>query len=110
MTRQIKRYTVEQFMYTTKVSAISFSHDETNILVSCNRTGIFNAFAIPTFGGPMRQLTYSSDDDIRAISYFPNDSRIVYARDKGGIESRHLCVLEESGRHVDLTHGHGIKA
>ncbi len=58
----------------------------------------------------MRQLTFSTADDIRAVASFPNDSRIVYARDKGGIESRHLCVLEKDGRHIDLTHGTGIKA
>lgn len=97
-------------MDTTRVSGISFSHDETSILVSSNKAGIFNAFSVPIAGGAMKQLTFSSDDDIRAVAYFPKDSRIVYARDKGGIESRHLCVLEEDGRHIDLTHGTGIKA
>lgn len=58
----------------------------------------------------MEQLTFSTDEDIRVVACFPNDSRIVYARDKGGIESRHLCVLEADGRQFDLTHGTGIKA
>lgn len=108
--RPVKRYSIEQFMQTTRVSASFFFHDEKSILVSSNKTGVFNAFAIPTCGGPMRQLTYSTDDDIRAVSAFPNDPRIVYAIDKGGIESRHLCVLEEGGKHVDLTSGEGVKA
>lgn len=89
---------------------MSISHDERSILVSSNRTGVFNVFSVPVAGGPMRQLTFSTDDDIRAVAYFPKDARIVYARDKGGIESRHLCVLEEDGGHFDLTHGTGIKA
>jgi dipeptidyl aminopeptidase/acylaminoacyl peptidase len=108
--RQTPRYTIEQFMDTSRVSGISFSHDESSILVSSNQTGIFNVFSVPVTGGPMRQLTFSTGDDIRAVAYFPDDSRILYAHDKGGIESRHLCVLEEDGRHVDLTHGTGIKA
>ena len=110
MAKQTPRYTIEQFMDTTRVAGLSFSHDETSVLVSSNKTGIFNAFSVPIAGGPMKQLTFSTDDDIRGVACFPNDSRIVYARDKGGIESRHLCVLEEDGRHVDLTSGTGIKA
>lgn len=110
MVRQTNRYTIEQFMDTPRVSGLAFSHDESSILVSCNKTGIFNVFSVPVAGGPMRQLTFSTSDDTRAVACFPNDSRIVYARDKGGIESRHLCVLEEDGRHVDLTQGTGIKA
>ena len=108
--RQTTRYTIEQFMDSTRISGISFSHDERSILISSNQTGIFNVFSIPVMGGPARQLTFSTSDDVRAVACFPNDGRIVYARDKGGIESRHLCVLEEDGRHVDLTHGPGIKA
>lgn len=108
--RHTTHYTSEQFMNTSRVSGISFSHDERSILVSSNQSGIFNVFSVPVAGGPMRQLTFSTADDTRAVAYFPNDSRIVYARDKGGIESRHLCVLEEDGRHVDLTHGTGIKS
>ena len=110
MEPQTPRYTIEQFMDTSRVSGLSFSHDETFILVSSNKTGIFNAFSVPVTGGPVRQLTFSTDDDIRGVACFPNDSRIVYARDRGGIESRHLCVLEEDGRHVDLTGGPGTKA
>lgn len=97
-------------MNTPRVSGISFSRDDSSILLSSNETGIFNAFSVPVSGGPMKQLTFSTDDEIRAVAYFPNDLRIVYAHDKGGIESRHLCVLEEDGRHVDLTEGTGIKA
>src|SRR5215216_2788350 len=110
MRRQIKRYTIEQFMDTSRVSGLVFSHDESSILVSCNKTGIFNVFSVPVAGGSMRQLTFSTSDDVRAVACFPNDSRFIYARDKGGIESRHLCVREEDGRDIDLTDGTGIKA
>ena len=97
-------------METKRVSGIAFSHDESSILVSSNETGIFNVFSVPVAGGRMRQRTFSTSDDIRTVACFPNDSRFVFARDKGGIESRHLCVLEEDGQQVDLTHGTYIKA
>ena len=110
MVNRIRRYTIQQFMDTSRVSGIAFSHDENSILVSCNQSGIFNVFSVPIAGGPMKQVTFSANEDIRVGASFPNDSRLVYARDKGGIESRHLCVLEADGRQVDLTHGAGIKA
>lgn len=97
-------------MQTTLISALSFAHDEKSILVSSNQTGIFNAFAIPVDGGPTRQVTYSTDEDIRAISCFPNDGRILYVKDTGGIESRNLYVVNEDGTHTQITFGAGAKS
>jgi Tol biopolymer transport system component len=82
-------------MHTAKISGISFSRDNSMILLTSNQSGIPNVFAVPIAGGQMRQLTFSTDEPIRALSYFPKDSRILYTRDKGGIESTHLCVLED---------------
>jgi dipeptidyl aminopeptidase/acylaminoacyl peptidase len=110
MPRRTQKYTIEQFMETKLVSTISFSHDEKSILVSSNQTGIFNAFTIPIDGGPMRQVTHSTDEDIRAVSCFPFDGRILYAKDIGGIESRCFCVANEDGTHTEITHGAGSKA
>jgi dipeptidyl aminopeptidase/acylaminoacyl peptidase len=110
MSRRTQKYTIEQFMETRLVSAISFSHDEKSILVSSNQTGIFNAFTIPIDGGPMHQVTHSIDEDIRAVACFPHDGRILYAKDTGGIESRHFCVAHEDGTHTEITHGSGSKA
>ncbi len=110
MQQRTQKYTIEQFMQTTLVSTISFSHDEKSILVSSNQTGIFNAFTIPVDGGPMRQITYSTDEDIRAVSCFPHDGRILYAKDTGGIESRNFWVANEDGTHTEITYGCGSKA
>lgn len=90
-------------MVTVRMSGISFSHDEQEILVTSNQSGVFNAYAIPISGGIPRQLTFSTDESIRALSFFPEDRRFLYVRDKGGVESRHLCVGEEDGREVELT-------
>jgi dipeptidyl aminopeptidase/acylaminoacyl peptidase len=102
------RYTIEQFMNTVKVSGISFSPDNSMILLTSNQPGISNAFAAPVNGGQMRQLTFSLDEPIRAISYFPKDSRILYTKDTGGIENTHLCVLEENGDETVLTCGERV--
>src|SRR2546423_4118250 len=106
----VRRYSVEQFMMAVRMSGISFSHDENEILVTSNRTGVFNAYSIPIRGGPQRQLTFSTAEAIKSLSYFPQDKRILYVRDKGGNESRHLCVREEQGAEVVLTRGERVRS
>jgi len=108
--RQVKPYTVEQFLNTTKISGASFSRDEKAILISNNQTGIFNAYTIPVAGGAPQQLTKSTVESIFAVSYFPNDSRILYSHDQGGNENDHLYVLEADGKERDLTPGEKVKA
>ncbi len=39
--RQIKQYTIEQFMDTTRIGGASISTDNKNILFHSNKTGIF---------------------------------------------------------------------
>lgn len=106
----VKHYGIDEFMQTTRMSGISFSLDEREILVTSNQTGVFNAFSIPLAGGLPYQLTFSTDEAIRAVSFFPNDRRILYLRDKGGVENTHLCIGEVGGSEVELTHGERIKS
>ncbi len=42
--REVKQYTIGQFYKNLKVYGGSFSPDENNLLVSSNKTGIFNVF------------------------------------------------------------------
>ena len=107
---RVRRYTIDQFMQSVRMSGISFSHDEQEILVTSNQSGVFNAYAIPVAGGAPRQLTLSTDESIRAVSFFPEDRRFLYVRDKGGVESRHLCVGEEDGREVELTPSNCVRS
>ncbi len=58
--KQVKRYTIEQFMATTSVTGASFSKDERQILFSSNASGIFNAYTLPVGGGTPRALTTST--------------------------------------------------
>lgn len=108
--RTVKRYTIEQFMDTTRIAGSSFSPDEKSILFSSNKTGIFNAYAIPTTGGAPRPMTESTKESTYAVSYFPKDARFLYAYDRGGNENTHLYVRNTDGTERDLTPGDKTKA
>ncbi|MFL5248037.1 MAG: S9 family peptidase [Myxococcales bacterium] len=102
--RPSQRYSIEQFMATTRVSGASFSADEKRILFSSNESGVFNAYSVPVTGGKAVALT-SSKDTTYAVSYFPKDDRILYTRDSGGDEQNHLYLRNLDGSEKDLTPG-----
>ncbi len=101
-TGEVKQYTIEQFLDTESVSGGSFSADESRILYSSDKSGIFNAYSAPVTGGTPTQLTDSTDTTF-AVSYFPRDDRALLMRDKGGNEIYHIFVREEDGAVRDLT-------
>lgn len=107
---EVTRYTIEEFLDTTKYYGTSFSPDKSKILVSSDASGIYNAFAIPAGGGEPVQLTSSTTESIFAISYFPGDERFLYKSDQGGNELTHVYVRELDGTAVDLTPGESLKA
>jgi len=88
----IARYSVADFYKNSEYFGASFSADGSKILVSSNRSGIWNANAIPTAGGEPEPLTSSTTNAIFAASYFPGDGRILYTSDEGGNELSHLYV------------------
>ncbi|MFL5396307.1 MAG: S9 family peptidase [Myxococcales bacterium] len=102
--RPSQRYSIEQFMATTRVSGASFSADEKRILFSSNESGVFNAYSVPVTGGKAVALT-SSKDTTYAVSYFPKDDRILYTRDSGGDEQNHLYLRNLDSSEKDLTPG-----
>jgi dipeptidyl aminopeptidase/acylaminoacyl peptidase len=116
--KTVKRYTVAQFMATTSIRGASFSADEKRIMVSSNESGIFNAYTISASGGKPEALTRSTSDSTYGVSYFPNDDRFLFTRDKGGDENNHLFVRElggnsdgnNNGNEKDLTPGDKLKA
>jgi len=101
--REVKQYTIEQFMKTVSIGGSSFSHDEKTILFSSNKSGIYNAYTVPVEGGEPTQVTNSTSNSVFTISYFPNDNRILYQSDQGGNEIFHLYVRNEDGSVKDLT-------
>jgi len=122
-TRAVKQYTIEQFLNTTAIGGSSFSSDEKSILVSSNKSGIYNVYSIPLSdgdakqpGGNMKQLTHSTTESIFSVGYFPNDSRFLYTHDQGGNENNHIYVRGGDGKEgldgkeKDLTPGDKLKA
>lgn len=105
-----RKYTIEQFFATTRISGASFSADEKRILFSSDASGVFNAYTIEAVGGKPVALTRSTTDTTYGVSYFPDDDRILYTRDTGGDENNHLYVREADGTEKDLTPGEKLKA
>ena len=108
-------YSAEQFYQTTSYGMASssghaFSPDGTALLVSSDATGVFNAYELPVGGGEPRMLTNSDDNAIFALSWFPQDRRVLYTYDSGGNELNHVVVREEDGSSRDLTPGENLKA
>jgi dipeptidyl aminopeptidase/acylaminoacyl peptidase len=108
--RPQKQYTIEQFMGTVAIQGASFSPDESRILFSSNKTGIWNAYTIPVTGGEWTPVTSSTTDSTYAVAYFPGDERILLTRDQGGNELNHLYVRTPDGQEKDLTPGAKLKA
>jgi dipeptidyl aminopeptidase/acylaminoacyl peptidase len=108
--RPLKQYTIEQFLNTTSIGGASFSPDESRILFSSNKSGVWNAYTVATTGGEWTPVTRSTRDSTYAVSYFPNDGRILITRDQGGNELNHLFVIGEDGHERDLTPGDKLKA
>ena len=108
--REVRQYTIEQFMDTTRIGGAAFSPDEREILFHSNKPGIFNVYSVPIAGGALKQLTNSTKESTYAVSYFPADTRFIYTYDRGGNENNHLYVRELDGSERDLTPGEKTKA
>ena len=81
--RAPKQYTIEQFLNTVSISGASFSADESRLLFSSNKTGIWNAYTVSAGGGEWTPVTASTTDSTYAVSFFPHDDRILITRDQG---------------------------
>ena len=111
----IPQYSAEDFFATTSFGLVgsaahAFSNDGTSLLVSSDGTGVFNAYALPLDGQSAVQLTNSEDNAVFAVSWFPDDQRILYTYDSGGNELNHIIVREEDDSNHDLTPGNELKA
>ncbi len=108
--REVKRYTIEQFLDTTSIGGGSFSHDDKLMLYASDESGIYNAYTVPVTGGEATQLTHSTEDSVFPVSFFPADNRILYHGDKGGNEIFHVFLREEDGTVKELTPGEKNRA
>lgn len=106
---EVPRYAVGDFLDTTDYGGAGFSADGSRILVTSNRSGTFDAYAVPLAGGEPVALTDTGESAV-ALAYFPADDRFLYSVDEGGNELRHVLVAETDGGVRDLTPGEGHRA
>ncbi len=109
-----KKYDAEVFFNTTDISIAgadkAYSPNGKNLLITTNATGTFNAATLDLASGAISPLTNSTTNSVFAVSYFPNDGRVLYTFDEGGNELNHLYVRGEDGKTQDLTPGENVKA
>ncbi|MBI9054005.1 MAG: S9 family peptidase [Bacteroidales bacterium] len=99
--KEIEQYTIEQFMNNISVSGSSFSPNESKIIFSSNKSGIYNTYEIGLEGDTATQLTKRKESTY-TIGYFPNDDRVLISSDKGGNEIYHLYIRETDGTINDI--------
>ncbi|ELR73696.1 Acylamino-acid-releasing enzyme [Fulvivirga imtechensis AK7] len=107
---KVKKYTIEQFMDNESVFGGSFSADKSNVLVTSNRSGIFNMYTVPTDSGAFNPVSQSDSSSIYAISYFPEDDRILFRMDNNGDEIFHIYMRDQEGQVTELTPDKGARA
>ncbi len=107
--RKVNSYTIDQMMDNESITAGSFSPDNSKLLVSSNRSGIYNMYIIPVTGGDPVPVTASDSSSVYAISYFPKDERKLYRMDDNGNEIYHIYLLDSTGTHTDLTPDEGAR-
>jgi dipeptidyl aminopeptidase/acylaminoacyl peptidase len=108
-------YSAAQFFQTTAYgmsapAGFGFSPDGASVLIWNDSSGVINAYAIAIEDGAATPLTASPDNATFAISYFPNDERVLVGADQGGNELDHVYVRERDGALRDLTPGENLKA
>ncbi|GAB3359368.1 S9 family peptidase [Lysobacter tyrosinilyticus] len=108
--RPSHQYAIADFVNTIGVTGASFSANESRLLFSSNKSGVWNAYSMPVTGGEWTAVTRSTTDNNYAVAYFPNDDRVLVTRDQGGNELNHLYVIGTDGKERDLTPGDKLKA
>ncbi len=106
----LRAYTIEQMMDNENVSGGSFSADKSKLLVSSNRSGVYNMYTVPAGGGEFTAVTVSDSSSVFAVSYFPEDDRKLFRMDDNGDEVYHIYMMEEDGSTRDLTPWDGARS
>lgn len=94
---EVKSYTIEQFMGNENASANGFSSDKSKVLITSNRSGVYNMYNVSAEGGEFIPITQSDSASVYGISYFPNDDRILFRMDGNGDEIYKIFVKDSSG-------------
>lgn len=107
---KVEQYTIEQFMDNEAVTGGSFSFDNSKLLISSNRSGIFNVYTVPITGGNYTPITASDSTSYFAESFFPHDDRMLLSTDGNGDEIDHIYLRDTTGTIKDLTPEKGAKS
>ncbi len=100
---KVTEYTIDQFYKNLRISGGEFNTDENKLLVSSDKSGIWNVYEINLADSAMRQVTNSTVESFFSMDYVPGTNKILYAADKGGNEIYHIYLLNEDGTAQDLT-------
>ena len=110
LVKDLKKYSIEQIMDNESVFGGSFSTDKSKLLVTSNRSGIYNMYTVSTSDGTFTPITQSDSTSVWATSFFPNDDRILFNKDNNGDEIDHLFVRNLDGSIKELTPDKGARA
>jgi len=105
----LETYTIKQMMDNESVFGGSFSPDKSKLLVSSNRSGIYNMYTVASSGGDFIPVTASDSSSVFSISYFPQDERMLFRMDNNGDEIYHIFLRDEEGTQKDLTPFEGAR-
>jgi dipeptidyl aminopeptidase/acylaminoacyl peptidase len=94
---EVKEYTIEQFLDNENSFANGFSSDKKNVLLTSNRSGIYNIYRTKSEGGKLIPITKSDSASVFGISYFPEDDRILFRMDGNGDEIFKIYMKDSSG-------------
>ena len=106
----LKSYSIEQMMDNESVFGGSLSPDKSKLLVTSNRSGIFNMYSISVSDGAYIPESASDSSSVYAISYFPNDDRILFRMDNNGDEVFHIYMKDTDGALKELTPGENARS
>ncbi len=101
----VKKYSIEQFMDSTRMAGLAFSHDGKHIIFCSDANGVLNIYKMSVSDGKTQALTQTTADASRLVDRFYEDDRLLLRRDKGGNENFHIYVRETDGKETDLTPG-----
>ena len=101
--KEVKKYSIKQFMENTRVFGSSFSADEQKILFTSNKSGVYNAYTVNVKTGKTEQITNSEKSAMYSISFFPEDDRAFIESDNEGDEIYHIFLREKDGTMKDIT-------
>jgi dipeptidyl aminopeptidase/acylaminoacyl peptidase len=110
ISKTLKQYSIGQMMDNERVFGGSFSPDKSKLLVTSNRSGIYNMYTVSTSNGVFTPITASDSSSVFGTSYFPKDERMLFRMDNNGDEIYHIYLRELDGSTKELTPEKGARA